>query len=210
MPARRSTAIILAGHIKSAARTNVAVRTLVLASRSPRRAELLSAAGITFTVRAADIDETPCSGEKPRDYVARMAEEKARAVKATDSEIVLAADTTVVLGDAILAKPEDAADAVRMLTSLAGHRHEVLTGIYLLQQGKCLGKEVASTAVWFGPMTAAEINAYVASGEPMDKAGAYAIQGIASRWITRIEGEYSNVVGLPVSLVYGLLKTANR
>ncbi len=139
-----------------------------------------------------------------------MAEEKARAVKATDSEIVLAADTTVVLGDAILAKPEDAADAVRMLTSLAGHRHEVLTGIYLLQQGKCLGKEVASTAVWFGPMTAAEINAYVASGEPMDKAGAYAIQGIASRWITRIEGEYSNVVGLPVSLVYGLLKTANR
>jgi septum formation protein len=178
----------------------------VLASRSPRRSELLTAAGIPFVVRAADIDETPLPGELPRDYVLRMAEEKARAVHITESEIVLAADTTVVLGTEILGKPVDADDAARMLTALSGRRHEVLTGVCLVRSDGRMALEAASTAVWFGAMSAAEIEAYVASGEPMDKAGAYAIQGIASRWIERIEGSYGNVVGLPVALVYGLLK----
>lgn len=181
---------------------------LVLASRSPRRAELLRAAGIPFVVRAADIDETPRAGEPPRDYVLRMAEEKARAVAAADSEFVLAADTTVVLGTEILGKPADAADATRMLMALAGQSHNVLTGICLMQRGKCRALDMASTAVRFGMMTPRDIRAYVASGEPMDKAGAYAIQGAASRWIERIDGEYSNVVGLPVALVYRHLREA--
>ena len=179
---------------------------LVLASRSPRRAELLTAAGIPFVVRAADIDETPRPGEMPRDYVLRMAEEKARAVAGMDAEIVLAADTTVVFEGEILGKPLDAADATRMLATIAGQRHDVLTGICLIRRGECLALEVASTAVWLGSMTPREIAGYVASGEPMDKAGAYAIQGIASRWVERIEGEYANVVGLPVVAVYGHLR----
>ncbi len=177
-------------------------QVLVLASRSPRRAELLTTAGIPFIVRAADIDETPLPNEPPRDYVLRMAEEKARAVNCLDSETVLAADTTVVLANAILGKPLNFADATRMLASLAGRCHHVLTGICLMQREKCVAREVASTAVWFGKISAREIHEYVASGEPMDKAGAYAIQGLAARWIERIDGEYSNVVGLPVSLVY--------
>lgn len=183
----------------------VDVSRLVLASRSPRRAELLAAAGIPFVVRVADIDETPLPGEMPRDYVVRIAEEKARAVDCADSEIVLAADTTVVLGSEILGKPVDAADATRMLTALAGNRHDVLTGVCLMRRGERVALKAASTAVWFDPMSQEEIAEYVASGEPMDKAGAYAIQGIASRWIGRIDGSYTNVVGLPVALVYGLL-----
>jgi len=179
---------------------------LVLASRSPRRAELLKAAGIPFVVRVADIDETPRSDEKPHDYVLRVAQEKARAVPASDSETVLAADTTVVLGTEILGKPQDAADAIRMLTALAGQRHDVLTGICILRGGGVLALEVASTAVWFRPVSASEIADYVATGEPMDKAGAYAIQGMASRWIERIDGSYTNVVGLPVELVYRACK----
>jgi septum formation protein len=179
--------------------------SLVLASRSPRRAELLTAAGIPFVVRAADIDETPLPGELPRDYVLRMAEEKARAVPAAEAETVLAADTTVVLGTEILGKPVDAADAARMLRALAGQRHEVLTGVCMLRADGEMALEVASTAVWFSAMSAREIEEYVASGEPLDKAGAYAIQGIASRWVERIEGSYGNVVGLPVALVYRLL-----
>jgi len=179
---------------------------LVLASRSPRRAELLAAAGIPFVARSADVDETPRPAEAPRDYVLRMAEEKARAADATDSEIVLAADTTVVLAGRILGKPVDTADATSMLMALAGRRHDVLTGICLMQRRKCLALEAASTGVWFGMMTPREIVDYVASGEPMDKAGAYAIQGIASRWIDRIDGEYANVVGLPVALVYRHLR----
>jgi septum formation protein len=179
---------------------------LVLASRSPRRAELLKAAGIPFVVRVADIDETALPGEEPHDYVLRVAEEKARAVPAADSETVLGADTTVVLGTEILGKPVDAADATRMLTALAGRRHDVLTGVSIIRGGVRLALEVASTGVWFNPMSTAEIAEYVTSGEPMDKAGAYAIQGIASRWITRIDGSYTNVVGLPVELVHRLLR----
>lgn len=174
---------------------------LVLASRSPRRAELLRAAGIEFTVRAADIDETPLPAESPTDYVQRVAEQKALAVTATDGDIVLGADTSVVLGREIIGKPNDAADAIRMLRELAGKRHEVITGI-CLRRGQAITSDIASTAVWFSPLSESEIEAYVASGEPMDKAGAYAIQGLASRFVDRIDGSWSNVVGLPVALVY--------
>lgn len=174
---------------------------LILASRSPRRAELLAAAGIAFNVRAADIDETPLPGEAPLDYVVRMAEQKAAAVFRAPGEIILAADTIVVLDSQILGKPKDAADAVQMLAALSGRRHEVITGICLQRVGKTV-LDTASTSVWFSPLTGTEIHSYVASGEPMDKAGAYGIQGLASRFIHRIEGSYSNVVGLPVALVY--------
>jgi septum formation protein len=167
---------------------------------------LLAAAGIPFVVRATDIDETPLPGEMPRDYVLRIAEEKARAIHGADSEIILAADTTVVLGTEILGKPADPADAIRMLTALSGQRHDVLTGICILRREVRIALEVSSTAVWFGAMSPREISGYVDSGEPMDKAGAYAIQGIASRWIGRIDGSYTNVVGLPVALVYRLLR----
>jgi len=178
---------------------------LVLSSQSPRRAEILASAGIPFVVRVAPVDETPRPGETPEEYVERLAEEKALAVDAAPDETVLGADTTVVIDGGMLAKPADAADARRMLGLLAGRRHQVLTGI-ALRRGDCVTRDRAVTAVWFAPMTAAEIDAYVASGEPMDKAGAYAIQGLASKFVERIEGCYFNVVGLPVSLVYRRLR----
>jgi septum formation protein len=178
---------------------------LVLASRSPRRAELLRAAGIEFTVRVADVDETPLPGETPPQYVLRVAEEKARAIAVAADEVILAADTTVVLGGEIMGKPKDAADAARMLRALAGQRHEVITGICLRRDTEIV-RDITTTAVWFAPLNDAEVADYVASGEPMDKAGAYAIQGLASRFIDRIDGSYSNVVGLPVALTYRRLR----
>jgi septum formation protein len=178
---------------------------LVLASQSPRRAEILRQAGIPFTVRVAAIDETPCDGERPEDYVQRLAAEKALAVVCEPGETVLGADTTVVIGGVMLGKPESAEDVRRMLRLLSGRRHEVLTGI-AIRRGREVARDWASTSVWFSTMAAAEIEEYVASGEPMDKAGAYAIQGLASKFIERIEGCYFNVVGLPVSLVYRRLK----
>ena len=178
---------------------------LVLASQSPRRSEILRQAGIPFVVRAVPVDETPLPSEKPEDYVRRLAESKAAAVEASPEETVLGADTTVVLDGDMLGKPEDAADARHMLTRLSGRRHEVMTGI-CLRRGDQLARDFAVTAVWFGEMSAGEIDEYVASGEPMDKAGAYGIQGIASRFIERIDGCYFNVVGLPVALVYRLLR----
>jgi septum formation protein len=174
---------------------------LVLASQSPRRAEILRQAGIPFMIRVAPVDETPLPGEHPEEYVQRLAESKAQAVSAGHGEVVLGADTTVVIGGEMLAKPEDAADARRMLSLLAGRRHEVITGICLRRDGRSVC-DLAITQVWFGPMSGADIEAYVASGEPMDKAGGYAIQGLASKFIERIEGCYFNVVGLPISLVY--------
>jgi septum formation protein len=177
---------------------------LVLASRSPRRAELLKAAGFEFTVRVADVDETPRDGEAPRDYVLRVAKEKACAVEADSDEIVLAADTTVVLGSEIMGKPTDSANAARMLRALAGKQHEVITAI-CIKRGDEVTTDIATTAVWFAPLSDAEIAEYVASGEPMDKAGAYGIQGLASKFIGRIDGSYSNVVGLPVALTYRLI-----
>lgn len=174
---------------------------LVLASQSPRRAEILRQAGIPFTVRAAEVDETPLADERPEDYVQRLAERKALAVEAAPDETVLGADTTVVIEGQMLAKPADAADARRMLETLSGRCHQVLTGI-CLRRGTRSVRDWATTRVWFSVMTAHEIDAYVASGEPADKAGAYAIQGLASKYIERIDGCYFNVVGLPVALVY--------
>jgi septum formation protein len=180
--------------------------TLILASASPRRADLLRAAGIEFTVRVADIDETQLPNEAPHAYVARLARQKAQAVARPD-ETVLGADTTVVIGDEIAGKPVDAEDARRMLRLLSGQWHEVLTAVALVHN-QTVSSEVAVTRVKFAAMTEAEIDWYVATGEPFDKAGAYGIQGLASRFVEAIEGNYANVVGLPVQVVYGLLRGA--
>jgi septum formation protein len=178
---------------------------LVLASQSPRRSEILRQAGIPFTVRVADVDESVLAGESPADYVRRLAAAKANAIDAAEGETVLGADTTVVIDGEILAKPADAADARRMLARLSGRRHEVLTGV-CLRRGARATCEYVTTGVVFASLTDAEIVEYVASGEPMDKAGAYAIQGLASKFVERIEGDYFNVMGLPVALVYRLLR----
>jgi septum formation protein len=176
-----------------------------VASRSPRRAELLTAAGIAFEIAAADVDESPQPDETPQAYVERLAIEKASAVHAqTPSALVIGADTTVVVNGQALGKPHDAIDAARMLRLLNGRPHDVLTGVAVAGPGG-VKSGVERTRVWFDPMTGPEIDAYVASGEPLDKAGAYAIQGLASRYIPRIEGSYTNVVGLPVALVVRLL-----
>ncbi len=180
--------------------------TLILASRSPRRAELLVAAGIAFEVLAADVDETPHPGEAPEAYVERLAIEKARAVLALRPDAsVLGADTTVVIDGLILGKPADAAEATAMLRRLRGRVHEVFTGVALVRAGR-VDSAVERTRVWFDPMTDEDISWYVASGEPVDRAGAYAIQGLASRFIPRIEGSYANVVGLPVAVVSSILR----
>ncbi len=177
---------------------------LVLASQSPRRAEILRQAGIPFTVRSRSVDEAPLPRETPEAYVLRVAETKARAVEAAPEEVVLGADTTVVIDGEMLAKPADEADASRMLTLLSGRRHEVMTGI-CLRRGAELTRDCAVTQVWFETMSEREIAEYAASGEPRDKAGAYAIQGLASKFVARIEGCYFNVMGLPVSMVYRYL-----
>ncbi|MBZ5582646.1 MAG: Maf family protein [Acidobacteriia bacterium] len=178
---------------------------LVLASQSARRADILKQAGIPFTVRAVEVDETPLRHEKPEDYVQRLAAAKALAVAAGPDDVMLGADTTVVLDGDMMGKPADAEDARRMLTALSGRRHEVITGICLRFPTE-LVRDWSATAVWFAPMSEREIEEYAASGEPMDKAGAYAIQGLASKFIEKIEGCYFNVVGLPVALVYGHLR----
>ena len=193
---------------------------LILASQSPRRRELLTQAGYSFEVRPAHIPEEPLAGENPIAYVTRLAREKAEAVFRevtadarlnAESEIlaVLGADTTVTLDDTILGKPEDAADAARMLKMLSGRTHRVMTGVALATAD---GVEVAAevTAVRFLTLSEEEIAGYVATGEPMDKAGAYAIQGYAARWIPRIEGCYFNVVGLPLALATALLEGRTR
>ena len=182
---------------------------LVLASQSPRRKDLLSAAGLHFTVRVPQISEVRQEGESPRDYVERLAREKALAVAVDPGEFILAADTTVVVDDEVLEKPSSPADAVRMLRLLSGREHEVMTGVCLRGPGG-LTSGVEVTRVSFVPLSEAEIAGYVASGEPMDKAGAYAIQGLASKFIDRVEGCYFNVVGLPVARVYRMLKEADH
>jgi septum formation protein len=179
---------------------------LVLASASPRRQELLRNAGIPFEVQPAHIPEDPLPGEQAKDCAERLASEKALAVaKQRPRDIVLGADTVVVVDGQILGKPMDAADAARMLRLLSGREHQVITGVCMVANGQ---SSVASetTRVTMSALTEKEIANYVATGEPMDKAGAYAIQGIASRWIPRIDGDYSNVVGLPVPLVWRMLR----
>jgi nucleoside triphosphate pyrophosphatase len=196
---------------------------LILASASPRRRELLAQAGYTFEVRPAHIPEDPLPGEDPIMYVTRLAREKAEAVfremstaegeaacksaECGSSLAVLGADTTVTLDGAILGKPADAEDAARMLRLLSGRTHRVITGVALkAAQGTEVAAEV--TAVRFLTLSEEEIAAYVATGEPMDKAGGYGIQGRAARWIPRIEGCYFNVVGLPLALVCSMLEGA--
>ena len=166
---------------------------------------MLKAAGISFEVLAADIDETPHPNEAPAAYVERLAIEKARAVLALrPGATVLGADTTVTIGGEILGKPESKDDAIRMLRKLNGAVHDVHTGVALVS-ARGVRAAVETTRVWFSKMTDEDISWYVATGEPIDRAGAYAIQGFASRFIPRIEGSYSNVVGLPVALVSSIL-----
>ncbi len=174
---------------------------LILASSSPRRREILSCAGIPHVVRPAEVDESIREAETAGEYVKRLARAKAEAVQSGPDDVVLGADTVVVVDGAVLGKPEDAAEARRMLRLLAGREHEVLTGICLRRDGR-LAEDSEATRVRFVPLSPAEIEDYVASGEPMDKAGAYAIQGLASKFIDRVEGCYFNVVGLPVAKVY--------
>jgi septum formation protein len=180
---------------------------LVLASKSPRRAEILRAAGLPFIMRPANIEEQRLDGESPTDYARRLAVDKAAAVHIEPGEIVLGADTIVVVDDMVLEKPADDADARRMLQLLSGRTHEVITGI-CLRSGVRSMADTAVTRVAFSPLKPEEIDAYVASGEPMDKAGAYGIQGLASKFIERIDGDYFNVVGLPIAMVYRYLKQA--
>ena len=180
---------------------------LILASASPRRRELLQQIGLDFTVVTADIDETPLAGEDHVTYTVRLAEAKARAVMAWHPyAVVIGADTTVAVAGELLGKPRDADDAARMLRLLRGRAHEVTTGIAVLARDQAL-TAAETTWVIFSDMTDDDIAAYIATGEPMDKAGAYAIQGRAAQWIPRIEGEYSNVVGLPLARLAGLLKS---
>jgi septum formation protein len=179
---------------------------LILASSSPRRAELLRAAGFAFQVEPVDIDERLVPGEDPRTYVARLAREKSDAVPTRDTEMfVLGADTSVVVGNELLGKPADAEEATQMLRKLSGRAHEVLTGV-AVRRGARAAHAVASTLVEFTTLSDADIEWYLASGEYDGKAGAYAIQGRASRFIDRIDGSYSNVVGLPVATVHRLLR----
>lgn len=176
---------------------------LVLASGSPRRRELLAALGLAFDVRPLDLDETPLPAEEPERYVRRLALAKARAAGARPGELVLAADTTVVLDGEILGKPADAAEARRMLARLAGRRHTVLSGVALFAPGRDggAGREAVAvdrSEVDIAPLPAAEIEWYVETGEPLDKAGSYAVQGLGALFVEAVWGNYTNVVGLPL------------
>ena len=188
--------------------------TIVLASASPRRQELLINAGIEFVVRPANIPEVRLPDESPKGFAERMAQEKARTIRNNveaahprnrNSLAVLGADTVVVIGNEVLGKPTNSGDAARMLRLLSGREHSVITGV-------CLSGETfedvrsETTIVYFGELSEWDIKSYIKTGEPMDKAGSYAIQGMASRWISKIEGDYNNVVGLPVDLVLQMLR----
>ena len=180
---------------------------LVLASASPRRAALLREAGIAFEIDAADVDETVLPHEAPIDYVQRLAAAKAAHVaQAHPGRPVLGADTTVVVDGEVLGKPRDPAEAVAMLGRLSGRSHLVITGVCLIAPGRPPRTAVAATTVEFLPLDAAQIADYVATGEPMDKAGAYAIQGGAGRFVRRVDGDLANVIGLPVTVVTELLR----
>jgi septum formation protein len=184
---------------------------LILASASPRRQELLRSAQIEFTAQPTNVPEIPEPGEQPDACAKRLACLKARAVAVQQpGALVLGADTIVVIEGQMLAKPEDEKDAARMLRLLSGRSHQVITGVCLIgtsaQGEKFEDLRAESTVVTMQKLSEEEIRFYAATGEPLDKAGGYAIQGIASRWISRIEGDYSNVVGLPVSLVYRMLQ----
>ncbi len=186
-----------------------ASQTLILASGSPRRRELLTGLGVPFEVRAVDIDESPMPGEAPERYVRRLAVSKAVAASegsATHGEIFLAADTIVAAEGDLLGKPRDNADARRMLERLSARSHEVLTGVAVLDPARQIQVAgVERTRVRFAALSPEEIAWYADSGEPLDKAGAYAVQGLGALFVKRLEGNYSNVVGLPLPLTYRLL-----
>lgn len=181
--------------------------TLILASGSPRRAEILRNAGFSFAVQPAHIDETLLPNERPEDYVLRLAKAKgqlvAAATKGPEQTFVIGADTTVVCAGRIFGKPADAAEAREILRALSGTTHDVLTGIAIVRvpDGKSIA-EVASTRVTFLRLESDDIEAYIASGEPFDKAGGYGIQGLGGKFVSRIEGCYFNVMGLPLSRVW--------
>lgn len=180
---------------------------LVLASASPRRAELLRQIGVAFDVCAADIDETRMLNESPYSYVLRMARQKAEAVAPRfTGAIILASDTSVVIDGDVLGKPQNQSDAHGMLRRLAGRSHQVMTSVCVLAEACQL--VVNQTEVWFRDMSDAEIDAYWHTGEPIDKAGAYAIQGLGAKFVERIDGSYSGVMGLPLFEVANMLAAA--
>jgi septum formation protein len=181
---------------------------LVLASASPQRQEILRSAGFSFAVRPSQVDETPLATETPQEHVLRLAEAKARAVWRA-GELVLGADTEVDVDGVVLGKPRDDREAARMLRLLSGRQHRVITGICLFDghQARTAWEE---TQVFFLDLSDEEIAEYVASGEPFDKAGAYGIQGAASKFIRRVEGCYFNVVGLPIARVYSFMRSSLR
>lgn len=188
---------------------------LILASASPRRQELLRNAGIPFRAHPSDVPEVPLPNESATECAERLARDKASFVaRHFPDDQVLGADTIVVINGEMLGKPRDAGDARRMLRLLSGKTHEVVTGVCVIHPARhgCeprLRVGNASTRVTMTELSETDIADYIASGEPVDKAGAYAIQGIASRWIPRIEGDYANVVGLPVALVWRLMHANN-
>ena len=180
----------------------ISSKTIILASQSPRRVALLKQMGMDCLVMPADIDETPLSDEPPSDYVLRLAEQKASAIVTKlngqhANLLILAADTTVALGNAIFGKPENEADAFNMLKKLSGSTHQVHTAIAAAFKGK-LETAINTTQVTIMPLSDAMISEYIVTGEPMDKAGSYAIQGLAGAWVSHIEGSYTGVMGLPV------------
>ena len=214
-PARRLTASRLTAQRRVAPRLvaprlvapRLVAPRLVLASASPRRAKLLRGLGIPFAHRPVDVDETPLSGEGPSEYVRRVSELKAEAGRqtASDEELVLAADTIVVLEGKLLGKPADRDDARRMILELAGRDHTVLSGVALhdVANRRQVG-DVAESRVFLRPVSEEEASWYAATGEPGDKAGGYALQGLGALFVDRIEGNPSNVIGLPLPLVYEL------
>lgn len=180
---------------------------LILASQSPRRRELLGRLGLSFTVRAADIDETMDPGRPAFDEVARLSREKAAAIAlgAEPGDVIVAADTIVVLDGRILGKPRNEADARAMLSALSGREHQVMTGV-TVRRGQQVQTETCVTQVHFRPLSQAEIAAYVATGDPLDKAGAYGVQGLASVFVDRLDGDFFNVMGLPLCALSRVLE----
>ena len=184
--------------------------TLILASASPRRRELLATLGLSFSVMPAHIDERAHAAESPESYVARLAREKAEQLaEQYPSAWVLGADTVVVLDPCILGKPADAAAARAMLRRLSGRQHTVMTGVAVVHRGRGMTQcDVVTTQVHFHTLQAADIEAYIATGEPFDKAGAYAVQGVGGKFVAALEGCYNNVVGLPLQRTMALLRSA--
>lgn len=182
---------------------------LILASQSPRRRELLERLGLSFSVRAADIDETMDAARSAFDEVARLSREKAAAIAAhaRADDVIVAADTVVVLDGRILGKPRDTAHAVEMLTALSGRSHQVMTGL-TVRRGGAVQTDTVVTDVHVRPLSQAEIFAYAATSEPLDKAGAYGIQGLAAVFVDRLDGDYYNVMGLPLCRLCAMLRAA--